>query len=58
MLQHQHMQLEPWLMEGIGQDSKYFLLNLQKVCSVESVTEVRFLSQIRENMLNHAHAQT
>lgn len=55
MLQHQHMQLEPRLMERIGQDGKYFLLNLHKVCPVELVTEVRFLSQFGRDMLNQAH---
>lgn len=42
-------------MEGIGQDGKYFLLDLHKVCPIELVTEARFLSQSeRKRMLDQA----
>ena len=50
MLQHQHMQLEARLMEGISQHSKYFLLDLYEVWPEELITKRRLLSNSEENV--------
>lgn len=38
------MQLEPRLMKRVRQDSKDFLFDCQKVCTVKLITELRLLS--------------
>lgn len=49
MLKHQDMQLESRLMKSVRQDSKYFLLNCQKVRTVELITELRILPIYPQN---------
>jgi len=40
MLKHQDMKFEPRLMKSVRQNSKYLLLNCQKVCSIKLITEL------------------
>lgn len=49
MLKHQDMQLESRFMKCVRQDSKYFLLNCQKVRTKELITELRILPIHPEN---------